>query len=63
MMDRWLFHSTVNLSRTVQPSPCSLRLVQPSHKMLPSHPSASYGVSPNHRIELLVVFTLEIFGE
>ena len=46
-------HSRVVLSRTVQPS----------HKMLPSRPSASDGVSPNSRIGLLVIFTLEIFGE
>ena len=46
-------HSRVVLSRTVQPR----------HKTLLSRPSASDGVSPNGRIELLAVFTLEIFGE
>ena len=46
-------HSRVVLSKTVQPS----------HKMLSSRPRASYGVSPNSRIELLAVFALEIFGE
>ena len=28
-----------------------------------SRPRASYGMSPNSRIELLAVFALEIFGE
>ena len=46
-------HSRVVLSRTAQPS----------HKTLMSSPRASYGVSPNSRIELLAVFALEIFGE
>ena len=46
-------HSRVVLSRTAQPS----------HKTLTSRSRASYGVSPNSRIELLAVFALEIFGE
>ena len=46
-------HSRVVLSMAVQPSP----------KTLLSHPSASDGVSPNSRIELLAVFTLEILAE
>ena len=32
-------------------------------KRLCPRPRASYGVSPNSRIELLAVFALEIFGE